>query len=151
MLLAERRALWQVISTHPETGLSAVRITLLFMAFAFLATLLRELVKDLEDLRGDAAVGRRTIPVRWGTTVSHRLCWTLGLGVAAALVSPFLFGWSAFVTPLLMLWTVALVVYLGYVLFGLTRSESPRDYHRLSTLLKAFLFGGLGLFAFYSL
>ncbi|MDX1419692.1 MAG: UbiA family prenyltransferase [Rubricoccaceae bacterium] len=35
-------------------------------AFAFLTTLAREVVKDIEDAAGDAAEGARTLPLRWG-------------------------------------------------------------------------------------
>lgn len=37
-----------------------------FAGFAFLATLVRELQKDMADVKGDAANGCRTIPIAWG-------------------------------------------------------------------------------------
>ena len=73
LLLAEREGVRQLISTNPELGANALRVSVLFMVFAFVATLLRELVKDLEDIRGDREVGRRTIPVMWGVSLSHKL------------------------------------------------------------------------------
>lgn len=39
---------------------------LAFSAFAFLSTLVRELQKDMADVKGDAAVGCRTVPIAWG-------------------------------------------------------------------------------------
>lgn len=39
---------------------------LAFAGFAFLATLVRELQKDMADVKGDAAVGCRTVPIVWG-------------------------------------------------------------------------------------
>ncbi|MEM9261321.1 MAG: UbiA family prenyltransferase, partial [Bacteroidota bacterium] len=56
LVLAERKAIGQLLQLNPELGMNTLRICLLFMAFAFVATLLRELVKDLEDLRGDREV-----------------------------------------------------------------------------------------------
>lgn len=47
-------------------------------AFAFLMTLAREIVKDVEDVRGDRAAGRRTMPVAWGVRPA--------LGVAAGVL-----------------------------------------------------------------
>lgn len=40
---------------------------LLGAAFAFLATLAREVAKDVEDAAGDAAGGARTLPLAWGS------------------------------------------------------------------------------------
>lgn len=39
---------------------------LAFAAFAFLSTLVRELQKDMADVKGDSAVGCRTVPIVWG-------------------------------------------------------------------------------------
>jgi 4-hydroxybenzoate polyprenyltransferase len=41
---------------------------LAYSAFAFLSTLIRELQKDMADVRGDLAGGCRTIPIVWGMT-----------------------------------------------------------------------------------
>ncbi len=38
----------------------------LYAAFAFFVSLIREIVKDIEDLKGDATFGCRTLPVIWG-------------------------------------------------------------------------------------
>ena len=39
---------------------------LYYAAFAFLTTIYREVVKDIEDKEGDAALGCRTLVVRYG-------------------------------------------------------------------------------------
>lgn len=149
ILLAERRAVRQLIDTNSELGLNALRICLIFMVFAFLATLLRELVKDLEDLRGDREVGRRTIPVRWGVPFSRQLGIFLGALVVAAILCPVLLGWPAFLSPPMLLCIGLLLVFLLYILFQLARAEEQATYHQLSTLLKLFLLGGLGLLVFF--
>lgn len=41
--------------------------------FSFLHHLGRETVKDIEDINGDIAVGRRTAPARWGIAAAGRL------------------------------------------------------------------------------
>lgn len=43
-----------------------LRIVLVYTAFAFLMTLIREIVKDMEDVKGDGRSHCRTIPVVWG-------------------------------------------------------------------------------------
>lgn len=149
LLLAERKAVHQLISSNPELGMNALRVSALFMIFAFVATLLRELVKDLEDIRGDREVGRRTIPVMWGVSLSRKLGVLLGLMVIVAILCPIFLGWPAFLAPPMLACIIVLIVGLLYILFHLSRAKDAPDYHRLSTQLKFFLLGGLGLLAFF--
>lgn len=149
LLLAERDAVRQLINVNPELGMNALRISVLFMVFAFVATLLRELVKDLEDLRGDQEVGRRTIPVMWGVSMSRNLGILLGLMVIVAILSPIFLGWPAFLEPPMLICIGILLLGLCYILVQLASAKEKTDYHRLSTQLKVFLLGGLGLLAFF--
>lgn len=41
---------------------------LFYGLFAFLTTLIREIIKDMEDVEGDMAIDAQTIPIAWGTT-----------------------------------------------------------------------------------
>lgn len=50
--------------------LSAMKITILFCVFAFITTLAREIIKDIEDYKGDKATGGLTMPVVWGIRTS---------------------------------------------------------------------------------
>jgi 4-hydroxybenzoate polyprenyltransferase len=50
--------------------------TLIYTAFAFVSTLVRELQKDMADVRGDEAEGCRTVPIVWG------MKWARGLTMA---------------------------------------------------------------------
>ncbi|SEQ96108.1 UbiA family prenyltransferase [Neolewinella agarilytica] len=149
LLLAERKGMLQLIETNPELGYNCLRIVLLFMAFAFLATLLRELVKDMEDLRGDREVGRRTIPVMWGIPASQKIGILLGVMVIVAILFPIFLGWPAFLAPPMLACIGVLLLALIYVMIQLWRAREPKDYHRLSTVLKFFLLGGLGLLALF--
>jgi len=149
ILLAERQSVRQLIAVNPELGANALRVCLLFMIFAFVATLLRELVKDLEDIRGDREVGRRTIPVMWGISMSRKLGIVMGLMVIFAILCPIFLGWPAFLEPPMLACIVLLLLGLVYILFQLSRARETTDYHRLSTQLKFFLLAGLGLLVFF--
>jgi 4-hydroxybenzoate polyprenyltransferase len=47
------------------------RFALLYAAFSFLATLAREIIKDIEDMEGDRRYGCRTLPIVWGIGVAR--------------------------------------------------------------------------------
>lgn len=57
-----------------------------YAVFAFLSTLARELQKDMADVRGDGAHGRRTVPLVWGMRVARALTlFFIGLTIAGVL------------------------------------------------------------------
>lgn len=48
----------------------SLRIVLVYTAFAFFTTLIREIIKDMEDVDGDGRTHCRTIPVVWNMKVA---------------------------------------------------------------------------------
>lgn len=68
-----------------------------YSAFAFVSSLLRELQKDMADVRGDAAAGCRTVPIVWGMKAARLLAafWTLVLIVAVGLLADRIFTETA--------------------------------------------------------
>ncbi len=47
-----------------------MRLAFLYAGFAFVISLIREVIKDMEDMEGDAKYGCKTMPVVWGIPVS---------------------------------------------------------------------------------
>lgn len=60
----------EVMGTHSARHLRLFRFALLYAGFAFLSTLARELVKDVEDREGDRRYGCKTLPIIWGIPVA---------------------------------------------------------------------------------
>jgi geranylgeranylglycerol-phosphate geranylgeranyltransferase len=60
--------------------------------FAFLFSLGRELVKDIEDVKGDKALGARTAPVVWGVGVSAAISAIVMGSVVILTPIPFILG-----------------------------------------------------------
>ncbi|MBK8492303.1 MAG: geranylgeranylglycerol-phosphate geranylgeranyltransferase [Saprospirales bacterium] len=76
---AEREGIAFLRSYHPQLALQLIRALVFYLFFAFLATLFREMVKDCEDMEGDAATAQQTLPVRFGL---HRVKrWALAGGL----------------------------------------------------------------------
>ncbi len=64
-----------------ENFLKVFRIGMLYATFAFIITLIREVVKDMEDYIGDMKNGCKTMPIVWGFPVSKVFIavWTIVL------------------------------------------------------------------------
>jgi 4-hydroxybenzoate polyprenyltransferase len=114
-----------------------------YAGFAFIVTLLREVVKDLEDMEGDDRYQCRTIPIVWGVPAAKTFCgvWIVVLTLALAVICIFALqaGW----------WPAMLVVLSGMVLpllsllKQLKDASSAADYHRISSRIKWIMLVGI--------
>ncbi|UOQ66847.1 geranylgeranylglycerol-phosphate geranylgeranyltransferase [Hymenobacter volaticus] len=110
---------------------------------AFLLTVVREIVKDVEDMRGDAQHDCRTLPIVWGVA---RTKWVAGffLGCLMLLVAGASFEALRNGPLLLGLWLLVLV--LGPLLALarlLWRADRRRHFTKLSTWCKAIMLAGV--------
>lgn len=119
-----------------------------YALFAFLANLIREIIKDLEDVPGDSAQGFKTMAIQIGETGTKVLLSSL-IAAMLALVGVVSYKLLRTATgPLL--YTMALVVLPSVLLlYQVLMAKSPADYGRASTLTKIImLFGILSMWAF---
>lgn len=122
-----------------------------FAVFAFLCTWIREIIKDLEDEKGDREMECRTMPIIWG--VKKTKIFLYGL-ITVTLIG--LFSVTLFIP-------FEGTVSIRYIIFGLTlpfcalgyliyTANIPADYHQASILSKLImLIGVLYCFVFYFL
>lgn len=113
-----------------------------YAAFAFLLTLVREIVKDIEDFEGDFAFGRQTIPIAWGPGTARTiviLLTSISLLLVLAAMALYLSGIVSILYTI-----IAVLLPLGFFLFVFYKAAGKNDYHRASFLLKITMLGGLG-------
>ena len=127
------------------------RLTVLYSAFAFVISLIREVVKDMEDMEGDRRYGCRTLPIAWGinaTTVVVAV-WLIVLIGALIILQLYVLplGWwhSAVYCVLLI------IAPLIWIFLRLFKANTPADYHRLSTMIKLVMFTGIVSMFFFRL
>lgn len=107
---------------------------LAFAVFAFLSTLVRELQKDMADVKGDEADGCRTIPIVWGMKWS-RIMAMLHIGIIIALL---LFLRSQYLRDPLSYWYIGIAI-IGPLLLsaGFTYQAHRRtEFIRAGNLMK---------------
>ena len=113
--------------------------------FAFLINFIREIVKDMEDIKGDIANNIRTFPVLKGYRSSKNLVLTLGIILIAATVYPYavkLYKIEYFI--IVMISVNPLLIYSMKKLF---KDHSDKSLNKVSKLLKLNMI--LGLTAIY--
>lgn len=144
--LGERKS-WQLLSAKGQE--QTAQFITLFMLYAFIATWIREIVKDLEDKEGDERQGRRSLAIRWGDTAAKITTGVLSfilllalMGICSLAVYQDLNIIGKLLIPALSL----LIIYLNWCLRG---AQASHDYHQLSQQWKYFLLGGLSILLCY--
>lgn len=113
----------------------------LYSAFALGMTMVREAVKDMEDVRGDQAFGCSTLPIRMG--IPFTKIYTL---VLILMLMAFGFAVHLWLMPLPVYYFLALILLpLGIFSFRLLRADTVREFHQLSQWVKYILV--LGIFS----
>lgn len=106
--------------------------------FLFLIISMRELVKDLENLKGDLVLNYQTIPVAYGETFSKRIITFLSL----VTLVPIYLLLTRFDVGYMQYYFLLAVILLAVFLFYLWRSTAKLDYIILHAILKLIIVVG---------
>ncbi len=119
-----------------------------FSGFAFILTFIRELIKDIEDYKGDSAIGSETLPV------------VIGIGYTKLIIIVFI---TAFVFSIIYLYLNHLIYMFGikldyltllyfaflivipmlYVFYKVIMAKNKKPYTLSSVIIKVVMFNGL--------
>lgn len=121
------------------------RLTFLYAGFAFIISLIREVIKDMEDIEGDRRYGCKTMPIVWGLNASKVFVavWLTVLIVALVIVQFYVlqFGWWFWLSAGYCL--LFIVVPLIWIFKKLLVAKSPKDFHQLSSVVKTVMLTGI--------
>ncbi len=134
------------ITHHPDVFLHALKMTTLFAVFAFITSMAREIIKDMEDVYGDSQTGGHTLPISWGMQAGRLVAFFLLLITALLILfvvyntvraeHQFLTIHNLYLLILLVLPLVVLGLYL-------LRAKESKDFKRASLTLKLIMLAGL--------
>ncbi len=118
-----------------------------FSVFAFLTTLIREIIKDTEDFEGDAAYGMKTVPIVVGIKTTKLLLLALISGtiflLVFVLIKFIMFSGDEPDFISLVYFGFFLVIPLFILLTLVMTASGKRDYHRASILIKLIMLFGV--------
>ena len=120
-------------------GLEGIIVILPLALLAFLATAAREIVKDIEDIKGDSADGAVTFPIRYGEKPAIYLA--AAFGFLAVLLSPLPY----FMETLTVHYLYALIFGI-FCFFYAIYALAKRDYAKSSKMFKIAMFLALAAF-----
>ena len=132
------------VSSGFVSGMSRIyKFAALYAGFAFIISLIREVVKDIEDMSGDARYQCQTMPIVWGVPAAKVFVgvW-LAVLIGALVILQFYvlqIGWWVGA-----LYILVLVVFpLLWVLKRFYQAQTTAEYHAVSILIKLVMFAGI--------
>jgi 4-hydroxybenzoate polyprenyltransferase len=118
---------------------ATVTMVLIYALFAFFITLVREIIKDMEDLKGDNTFGCRTLPIVWGIRRTKNVIYILTL---AFVMNVFIVDTIAEPLPM-RYFAIFLFAPIAWLMIGVVRADTKKDFYRLSTLCKIIMVLGV--------
>jgi len=110
----------------------------LYALFSFCLSLVREIIKDMEDVKGDATFGCQTLPIRWGIRKTKTLLYCI-LALFFVILAA-----SLTVLPPSMIYLFALLAApMGYLVYRLVRADTRQDFAFLSQYCKVVMLLGV--------
>lgn len=141
--LLEQQVFIKLSTVDSSAGQRMASFFIWYMASAFVLTVYRELIKDMEDVKGDAATGLRTLPVLWGYSVTRYFAVFIAL-IAAVVIGTMLWQLrEAFYEWGLIGFGTSVLLPIGISILLLFRAQTAADYRRLSHWAKWIILMGL--------
>lgn len=114
-------------------------LVIAYAVFAFFFTLIREIIKDMEDLKGDATFGCKTLPVLYGIRKTKAIIYILFI---------IFFGGFTFLAYVVIgkemtIFSFGLVIPLSFLTYKLSLADKIKDFRNLSDYCKVIMFIGI--------
>jgi 4-hydroxybenzoate polyprenyltransferase len=119
-------------------------ILLDYAIFAFIVNFIREIVKDLQDIKGDSNQGMNTLPIVLGVKRTAKLVFALSfipiILIVNYIISNLFTAGLIYGTVYGLFFTLAPLIYFTIQIW---LAKTTQDFHHLSTVLKWILFFGI--------
>lgn len=139
---------WQTLVFAPSTFNDLKYWIGGYTIFAFWLTLFREIIKDVEDFKGDKEFGRKTLPVVLGIKTTQVI--TASILLLTIMILVYLFGAHLNFLPsgsfdffTLSYMIIALIIPIFILIIKLFTADKKEDYHWVSTFSKFVMLMGI--------
>lgn len=131
-----------LVASNPVT-IKFFRISFLYAGFAFISSLIREDIKDVEDMEGDAKYGCRTLPIVAGVRAAkiYVLIWSAVLLASLIILQLYIlqFGWWYAVAYN----GIFILLPLAYLILKIRKANNKEEFASLSSLSKLIMLTGI--------
>ncbi|QVY66527.1 geranylgeranylglycerol-phosphate geranylgeranyltransferase [Polaribacter sp. Q13] len=123
------------------TGVRLLLIMITYIVFSILTNLIREIIKDIEDINGDLKIKAKTLPILFGRKRASKVAFFFSAGLLVFLLIVLQSLTNEFV--LLIYGIVCILLPLLYFMYKLWIAETKKEFSKLSTLMKIIMLFGI--------
>ncbi len=138
----------QLLQVEPQE-VRFFRWMIIYASFAFIISLIREVIKDIEDIDGDRKYGCTTMPIVWGINASKVFVavWIVVLIASLVILQIYVLGlgWWLSAAYCILLIVAPLII----VLRLLFKAQNAKQFHQISTIVKLIMFTGIVSMLFF--
>jgi 4-hydroxybenzoate polyprenyltransferase len=132
-----------------DTQLIATHTVLLYAGFAFYVNLIREIIKDIQDINGDQKGGKNTLAVALGRTRARNVAFAMGI-IALLGILGFTYFYLYHYQTVAFYYVFLIGGPLLVFCIKAFSAEKEKDYKILSLLLKLIMLAGICSLIFYT-
>ena len=122
-------------------------LVFIYAIFSFFINLIREIIKDIEDWKGDQVFGCKTLPVIWGIRKTKRLIFFILAIFIISVIGLTIKVDNYFLTIYFVFLAIPAIVFVQ----RLIRADSKRDFYLLSGFSKLIMLSGIISMIFFKL
>lgn len=115
-------------------------ILMLYAMFAFLLNFIREIVKDIEDIKGDYQQDIKSLPILIGRKRTHLFLYIFSFIPFLLIIVMMSVSESLWVQ---MYFTILIIMPLGYFMYQIKDKQSQKEISKLSQILKLIMLLGI--------
>ncbi len=117
----------------------------MYIFFSFLITFIREIIKDIEDVKGDTAQNCQTIPLVWGITTAKKFSYFFIFLLAVLLLITDIHFFE-FNKVLFFFLSLCVLLFIFFISKKIHQATNSIEFHQISTYIKIVtLFGILSM------
>ncbi len=121
------------------------KFLVLYGLFAFMLNMIREIVKDMEDMEGDKEIGAQTIPIKYGLESTKIFVFLINL-ILMLLMAFVIYNTiknAHYVQTTFMIFLILNFLFSLLNGYFILKAKNKNDFHKISIWLKVFMFFGL--------
>ena len=127
----------------PLNFLPIYKYIIAFFVFAFISSLIREIIKDIEDFHGDEETGCITVPIKWGSKVAKAIVLSLitNIILLLAFVVYKLYSPNELLPTLYII--IGIIVPFLLLFYLVIKAQTSKDFNTASKLIKFIMLVGV--------
>ena len=132
-----------VIFSELEINKNSKLILYSYAYLSFLITLTREIIKDIEDIKGDLKYNSKSIPIRLGIKNSKLICYillsVLFISISYILLENYKYSYLEITITQTIIYYLIIISLIIYCIISIIKAKQKYHYSKISLLIKGIM------------